>query len=109
MLESARLVPLVAVLALLYADKINRGHSRTDLYNPEILHDKVEASLRQKNQMLVKIYNQRAIDVEETVAFLTKMGEKIRKCVDNTGLLLNKAIDRGARKRRIHSHGNTSR
>ena len=79
-----------------YADKINRVGIRVhDLYNPEILHDKVEASLRQKNQMLVKIYNQRAIDVEETVAFLTKMGEKIRKYVDNTGLLLNKAIDRG--------------
>ena len=79
-----------------YADKINRVGIRVhDLYNPEILHDKVEASLRQKNQMLVKIYNQRAIDVEETVAFLTEMGEKIRKYVDNTGLLLNKAIDRG--------------
>ncbi len=30
------------------------------------LHDKVEASLHQKNQMLVKLYNRRPIDVNET-------------------------------------------
>lgn len=79
-----------------YADKINRVGIRVhDLYNPEVLHDKVEASLRQKNQMLVKIYNQRAIDVEETVAYLLDLGEKIRRYVANTGLLLNQALDRG--------------
>ncbi|MFD0704473.1 adenylosuccinate synthase [Alloscardovia venturai] len=79
-----------------YADKINRVGIRIhDLYTPEILRDKVEASLHQKNQMLVKLYNQRAIDVDETVTKLLDLGEKLRPYVANTGLLLNQALDRG--------------
>ena len=40
-----------------YADKINRVGIRVhDLFNADHLHDKVEASLHQKNQMLVKLY-----------------------------------------------------
>ena len=50
-----------------YADKINRIGIRVhDLFNADHLHDKVEASLHQKNQMLVKLYNRRPIDVDQT-------------------------------------------
>ena len=58
-----------------YADKINRVGIRVhDLFNAEHLHDKVEASLHQKNQMLVKLYNRRAIDVDRTTDELLKLG-----------------------------------
>ena len=44
-----------------------------DLFNADHLHDKVEASLHQKNQMLVKLYNRRPIDVDQTTEELLKL------------------------------------
>ena len=79
-----------------YADKINRVGIRVhDLFNAEHLHDKVEASLHQKNQILVKLYNRRAIDVDQTTDELLKLGERLKPYVANTGLILNKALDEG--------------
>ena len=79
-----------------YADKINRVGIRVhDLFNAEHLHDKVEASLHQKNQMLVKLYNRRPIDVNETTDELLKLGERLKPYVANTSLVLNKALDEG--------------
>jgi adenylosuccinate synthase len=50
-----------------YADKINRvGIRIQDLFDENMLRDKVEGALHQKNQMLVKLYNRRAIDVDQT-------------------------------------------
>ncbi len=79
-----------------YADKINRVGIRVhDLFNAEHLHDKVEASLYQKNQMLVKLYNRRAIDVDRTTDELLKLGERLKPYVANTSLVLNRALDAG--------------
>ena len=79
-----------------YADKINRVGIRVhDLFNAEHLHDKVEASLHQKNQILVKLYNRRAIDVDQTTDELLKLGERLKPYVANTGLILNKALGEG--------------
>ena len=79
-----------------YADKINRVGIRVhDLFNAEHLHDKVEASLHQKNQMLVKLYNRRPIDVDQTTDELLKLGERLKPYVANTSLVLNKALDEG--------------
>ena len=79
-----------------YADKINRVGIRVhDLFNAEHLHDKVEASLHQKNQMLVKLYNRRPIDVNETTDELLRLGERLKPYVANTSLVLNKALDEG--------------
>lgn len=79
-----------------YADKINRVGIRVhDLFNAKHLHDKVEASLHQKNQMLVKLYNRRTIDVNETTDELLKLGERLKPYVANTSLVLNKALDEG--------------
>ena len=45
-----------------YADKINRvGIRIQDLFDENILRQKVEGALHQKNHLLVKIYNRRAI------------------------------------------------
>ena len=66
-----------------------------DLFNAEHLHDKVEASLHQKNQMLVKLYNRRPIDVNETADELLRLGERLKPYVANTSLVLNKALDEG--------------
>ena len=46
-----------------YADKMNRVGIRVqDLFDEKILRQKVEGALEQKNHLLVKVYNRRAID-----------------------------------------------
>lgn len=45
--------------------------------------------------MLVKLYNRRPIDVNETTDELLKLGERLKPYVANTSLVLNKALDEG--------------
>jgi len=79
-----------------YADKINRvGIRIQDLFDENILRQKVEGALHQKNHLLVKIYNRRAITVDEVVDDLLSYAERLRPMVADTGLLLNHALDAG--------------
>jgi adenylosuccinate synthase len=79
-----------------YADKMNRVGIRVqDLFDEQILHDKVSAALSLKNQVLAKIYNRRAMDVDEVVAELLSYAERIRPMVADTALLLHQALNDG--------------
>ncbi|HWV78600.1 adenylosuccinate synthase [Isoptericola sp. NPDC056618] len=79
-----------------YADKINRvGIRIADLFDPKILREKVEGSLDQKNHLLVKVYNRRAVDIDETVDELLAHAERLQPMVANTPLVLNQALDAG--------------
>ncbi|SKC75985.1 adenylosuccinate synthase [Krasilnikoviella flava] len=79
-----------------YADKINRvGIRIADLFDPKILREKVEGSLDQKNHLLVKVYNRRAVEIDETVDELLAHAERLRPMVANTPLVLNEALDAG--------------
>jgi len=79
-----------------YADKISRvGIRIQDLFDEKILRQKVEGALDQKNHLLVKVYNRRAITVDETVEDLLRYAERLRPMVDDCSLLLNKALDEG--------------
>ena len=79
-----------------YADKINRvGIRIQDLFDENILRQKVEGALHQKNHLLVKIYNRRAISVDEIVDDLLSFADRLRPMVADTGLLLNRALDAG--------------
>jgi adenylosuccinate synthase len=79
-----------------YGDKVARMGVRVqDLFDPKILAQKLELALREKNQVLVKVYNRRGIDVESVVAEYVAYGERLRPHVADTSLLLNQALDRG--------------
>ncbi|MET0725210.1 MAG: adenylosuccinate synthase [Leifsonia sp.] len=79
-----------------YADKINRvGIRMQDLFDENILRQKVEGALDSKNHLLVKIYNRRAIDVDEIVQELLGYAERLRPMVTDTALLLHRALDDG--------------
>jgi adenylosuccinate synthase len=79
-----------------YADKINRvGIRIQDLFDENILRQKVEGALHQKNHLLVKIYNRRAIAVEEIVTELLSYAERLRPMVADTSLLLHRALEAG--------------
>jgi adenylosuccinate synthase len=79
-----------------YADKISRMGIRVqDLFDPGILAKKVESALRDRNQMLVKLYNRRAIAAEAIVEEYLGYAERLRPHVADTSLLLNNALDEG--------------
>ncbi|SNS94359.1 Adenylosuccinate synthetase [Micrococcales bacterium KH10] len=79
-----------------YADKINRvGIRAWDLFDEKILRAKIEGSLEQKNQLLVKVYNRRAALVDEVVDELLGYAERLRPMVTDTSVVLNQALDRG--------------
>jgi adenylosuccinate synthase len=79
-----------------YADKMNRiGIRVQDLFDEHILAQKVEGALDQKNPLLVKIYNRRAVDVHEVVEELLGYAERLRPHVADTALVLGRALDAG--------------
>ncbi|HRL49569.1 MAG TPA: adenylosuccinate synthetase, partial [Propioniciclava sp.] len=79
-----------------YADKINRvGIRIQDLLDEELLRDKVEAALAAKNQSLVKIYNQLAIDPREVADELLSYADRVRPMVRDVARELNDALDEG--------------
>src|SRR5690606_34930120 len=66
-----------------------------DLFDEKILTQKVEGVLDLKNQILAKIYNRRAIAVDEVVEELLSYADRLRPMVADTGLLLTKALADG--------------
>jgi adenylosuccinate synthase len=79
-----------------YADKVARvGIRVADLFDEKVLHDKIEGSLEVKNQLLAKVYNRRAVDVDGVVDELLAYADRLRPMVADTTLLLNRALDRG--------------
>ena len=79
-----------------YADKINRvGIRIQDILDEELLRDKVEASLKQKNQLLVKVYNQMEVDATEVADHLLSFADRVRPMVRDVARELNDALDEG--------------
>jgi adenylosuccinate synthase len=79
-----------------YADKMDRiGLRIQDLYDPSILRQKVEGALSRKNQLLVKVYNRAAIDIDHTVEELLSYADRLRPMVVDTSRVINEALDIG--------------
>lgn len=77
-----------------YADKVNRVGIRVqDLFDESILRQKVEAALFQKNHLLTKVYNHRAIDPAAVADELLSYADKIRPMTKDVSLVLNQALD----------------
>jgi adenylosuccinate synthase len=79
-----------------YADKTNRiGIRVQDLFDADILAQKVSGALAQKNPMLVKVYNRRSVTAEETIEALLRFADRLRPLVADTSRVLNDALDAG--------------
>ncbi|HEY1094115.1 MAG TPA: adenylosuccinate synthase [Glycomyces sp.] len=79
-----------------YADKVARQGIRVqDLLDPKILSIKLEQILREKNQILVKVYNRKAIDPQAVVEEYLTYAERLKPYIADTRLLLNQALDAG--------------
>jgi len=66
-----------------------------DLFDPAILHQKLELVLREKNQLLTKVYNRRGIDAKLVADAYIEHGKRLSRYVADTGLVLNNALDEG--------------
>ena len=79
-----------------YADKINRiGIRVQDLFDTSILRQKIEGALRDKNQVLIKVFNRKGLEVDEVLSEYLQFAEILKPYVTDTSLLLNQALERG--------------
>lgn len=79
-----------------YQDKIARiGIRVADVLDQESLAAKIEAALDFKNQVLVKIYNRKALEPEQVLEDLLEQAEGFKHRIADTSLLLGAALDRG--------------
>ncbi|UKN41531.1 adenylosuccinate synthase [Mycobacterium lepromatosis] len=79
-----------------YQDKIARmGIRVADVLAPGELTHKIEAALEFKNQVLVKIYNRKALDLAQVVETLLEQAQQFRHRIADTRLLLNDALEVG--------------
>ena len=79
-----------------YADKINRiGIRVQDLFDPSILRQKLEGALRDKNQVLIKVFNRKGIEIDEVLNEYLGYAEILKPYVCDTSLLLEEALKAG--------------
>ncbi|NDK31502.1 adenylosuccinate synthase [Nesterenkonia haasae] len=79
-----------------YMDKVGRlGIRVQDIFDESILRQKIEGALRQKNELLVKLYNRRDITVDEIADYFLSFVDRLRPMVVDSTILLNDALDRG--------------
>ena len=79
-----------------YADKISRiGIRVQDLFDESILEKKIESALRDKNQVLTKVFNRKEMQTQEVLEEYRSYAEILRPYIADTALLLNKALDAG--------------
>jgi adenylosuccinate synthase len=79
-----------------YQDKIARvGVRAQDLLDEKIFRQKVEAALEFKNQVLVKVYNRKALDADQVADEVLAAGENFAHRIADTRLQLNQALERG--------------
>jgi adenylosuccinate synthase len=80
-----------------YGDKVARVGIRVqDMFDPGILRQKLDLALRDKNQLLTKVYNRRAIDAKQIAEEYLGYAERLKPYVADTSLALGKALESGA-------------
>jgi adenylosuccinate synthase len=95
-LGSARIGTTGRGIGPAYGDKVARVGIRVqDLLDPGILRQKLDLVLREKNQILFKVYNRKAIDPDAVVEEYLAYAERLRPYIADTRLVLAEALERG--------------
>src|SRR5262249_17322722 len=66
-----------------------------DIFDTDVLRAKVTGALNLKNQVLVKIYNRKAVEVDAVVEELLGYADRLRPMVADTPLLLDRMLREG--------------
>ncbi len=79
-----------------YLDKYDRKGIRiVDLLNKKVLEEKIRFNLKEKNNLLSKIYSHEGLDVEEIVKTYIEFDKRIDKYIKDVPAYLNNAIAEG--------------
>jgi adenylosuccinate synthase len=94
-LGSARIGTTGRGIGPAYGDKVGRVGIRVqDLLDPGILRQKLELVLREKNQVLVKVYNRKAIDADAVAEEYLQYAARLTPYIADTRLVLATALER---------------
>ena len=94
-LGSARIGTTGRGIGPAYGDKVGRtGIRAQDLLDTGILRKKLEMVLREKNQILVKVYNRKGIDADAVVEEYLGYATRLRPYIADTRTILAKALER---------------
>jgi adenylosuccinate synthase len=78
-----------------YGDKVARMGIRVqDLLDPGIFRAKLELALREKNQVLAKVYNRTGIDLDAVCAEYAGYADRLRPHIADTARVLDEALRR---------------
>src|SRR5438132_1484300 len=81
-----------------YADKAYRlGIRVQDLLDAKILRQKIEVALAEKNVWLERVYGVPPLDLAEVAGQLERLAQGIRSYIDDTALLVDRALHEGRR------------
>jgi adenylosuccinate synthase len=81
-----------------YADKVSRiGLRIQDLTDPPIFRKKLEVVLKEKNQLLTRIYNRLPLDLDRIADQYLAYGERMASLIADTSQLLWRALRDGRR------------
>ncbi|WP_427340665.1 adenylosuccinate synthase [Caloranaerobacter sp. DY30410] len=79
-----------------YRDKVERNGIRMcDIFYKDILEEKLRRNIKEKNEIIEKLYGERGLDEDSIVTEYMDYLEKIKKYVVDTSVLLNEAIENG--------------
>ena len=79
-----------------YADKVARVGLRVqDILDESILRQKIESALDVKNQMLVKMYNRRAIEADAMMDYFMSYAERLKPMIIDAENVLNTGLAEG--------------
>lgn len=81
-----------------YTDKVTRiGIRLADLLNEQIFEEKLRANLKEKNEILKKVYDFKGFDFKTIFRQYLDYGQNLKKYITNTAILLNKAVAKNKR------------
>lgn len=76
-----------------YIDKYARKGIRiVDLLDKKVLEEKIRSNIEEKNNLLKKVYNQQAFDVEEIIKEYLEFDDAIDQYITDVPLFLNNAL-----------------
>lgn len=79
-----------------YADKAMRTGIRVqDLFDTKLFHEKVEAALKDKNQVLAKVYGRLPVEPDAVIEQYLGYADRLAPLVADTSLLINTALADG--------------
>jgi adenylosuccinate synthase len=76
-----------------YEDKVaRRGILVCDLLDPDLLREKIERAVREKNVVLEHLYGEKKLNVDELHAWATKAGQRLKPMICDTRVLVQEAL-----------------